>query len=152
MVVFLAQCAVGWFLFSRIDHQRRLKTGAAWQRALAMVIAPLLLLVGVRGGVQDYPIDRSWSYHSVHPVLNLASARLITGRSDSPRSVADKKLTSYPRGPLLGIPGAPSALPGPAAGARVWTVCDQVESSSGGGTARRYCSTVTFSSGVSAPV
>lgn len=73
VVVFLAQCAVGWFLFSRIDHQRRLKTGAAWQRALAMVIAPLLLLVGVRGGVQDYPIDRSWSYHSVHPVLNLAA-------------------------------------------------------------------------------
>ena len=72
----------------------------------------------------------------LHPVLNLASARLITGKSDSPRSVADKKLTSYPRGPLLGIPGAPSALPGPATGARAWTVCDQVESSSGGGTVR----------------
>ena len=69
----------------------------------------------------------------LHPVLNLASARLITGKSDSPRSVADKKLATYPRGPLLGIPGAPSALPGPAVGTRVWTVCDQVESSSGGG-------------------
>ena len=42
---------------------------------------------------------------SIAPVLNLASARLITGRPIRPRSVADKKLSGYPRGPLLGIPG-----------------------------------------------
>lgn len=68
----------------------------------------------------------------LHPVLNLASARLITGKADTPRSVADKKLSGYPRGPLLGIPGAPSALPGPASGARAWTVCDEAGPSSGG--------------------
>jgi type VII secretion protein EccB len=67
----------------------------------------------------------------LHPVLNLASARLITGRSDSPRSVADNKLGSYPRGPLLGIPGAPSALPGAGEAARAWTVCDEADGSSG---------------------
>ena len=46
---------------------------------------------------------------SIAPVLNLASARLITGKADTPRSVADKKLSGYPRGPLLGDPWAPSA-------------------------------------------
>ncbi len=59
------------------------------------------------------------------PVLNLASARLITGSSEKPTSVADTKLKSYPRGPLLGIPGAPASLPGSAhKGTSMWTVCD----------------------------
>jgi type VII secretion protein EccB len=61
----------------------------------------------------------------LHPVLNLASARLITGSDESPKSVSEKKLTGYARGPLLGIPGAPAALPGPADTKRSdWTVCD----------------------------
>ena len=54
---------------------------------------------------------------TLHPVLNLASARLITGSSEKPTSVADTKLEPYPRGPLLGIPGAPASLPGSAS----WT-------------------------------
>ncbi|MBD0859752.1 type VII secretion protein EccB [Gordonia sp. zg691] len=62
---------------------------------------------------------------TLHPVLNLASARLITGSSASPTSVGDNKLKPYPRGPLLGIPGAPASLPGSAhSGASTWTVCD----------------------------
>jgi type VII secretion protein EccB len=52
---------------------------------------------------------------------------LITGSDDSPKSVSEKKLTGYPRGPLLGIPGAPAALPGPAdTELSDWTVCDTV--------------------------
>lgn len=63
----------------------------------------------------------------LHPVLNLASARLISGSDESPKSIAEKKLTGYPRGPLLGIPGAPLALPGPpSADTSQWTVCDTV--------------------------
>ncbi len=63
----------------------------------------------------------------LHPVLNLTSARLITGSDASPKSVSEKKLTGYPRGPLLGIPGAPVALPGPADKEQSnWTVCDTV--------------------------
>ncbi|WP_040508944.1 type VII secretion protein EccB [Gordonia soli] len=62
---------------------------------------------------------------TLHPVLNLASARLITGKAESPTSVSDGKLAAYPRGSLLGIPGAPSGLPGSAhAGTSVWSVCD----------------------------
>ncbi|MEO9327329.1 type VII secretion protein EccB [Gordonia aurantiaca] len=70
---------------------------------------------------------------TLHPVLNLASARLISGSSEKPTSVADDKLKTYARGPLLGIPGAPAALPGPAhRGTSTWTVCDTAEVSSDG--------------------
>ncbi|MGV9614043.1 type VII secretion protein EccB [Nocardia xishanensis] len=62
---------------------------------------------------------------TLHPALNLASARLITGSGESPTSVKDGKLSSMPRGPLLGIPGAPAALPGPAdSGRSEWTLCE----------------------------
>lgn len=60
---------------------------------------------------------------TLDPVLNLASARLIAGAPESPDSVAESKLTTFPRGPLLGIPGAPSALPGTATSASAWTLC-----------------------------
>lgn len=68
---------------------------------------------------------------TLHPVLNLSSARLISGDHASPTSVSDAKLSKYPRGPLLGIPGAPAALPGSAhQGTSVWTVCDQLDAGS----------------------
>ncbi|MFQ6395291.1 type VII secretion protein EccB [Nocardia sp. KC 131] len=62
----------------------------------------------------------------LHPALNLASARLITESAEKPTSVKESKLSSLPRGPMLGIPGAPSTLLGPAVkGDRsVWNLCD----------------------------
>ena len=66
----------------------------------------------------------------VHPVHNLASARLVLGEAAEPETVRDSDIARTPRGGLLGIPGAPSALPGhrdaEAAAAVSWTVCDEV--------------------------
>ncbi|MGV8875703.1 MAG: type VII secretion protein EccB [Rhodococcus sp. (in: high G+C Gram-positive bacteria)] len=63
-----------------------------------------------------------------HPVLNLASARLIVGKPDNPLTVKESELASRPRGALVGIPGAPSALPHDGDGrAEAWTVCDTVD-------------------------
>ncbi len=63
----------------------------------------------------------------LHPVLNLASARLITGEAAKPTSVAESKLANYRRGPLVGIPGAPQNLPGSADTDHAWwSVCDTV--------------------------
>ncbi|EME21309.1 hypothetical protein G419_09936 [Rhodococcus triatomae BKS 15-14] len=61
---------------------------------------------------------------TLHPVLNLASARLVTGRDDRPAIVKESELATRPRGALLGIPGAPSALPHENPGA--WTLCDSI--------------------------
>ncbi|MRH89365.1 type VII secretion protein EccB [Nocardia sp. SYP-A9097] len=82
------------------------------------------IVMGADSGALYAVVDKT-----LHPVLNLASARLITGSSESPTSVEDAKLTASPRGPLLGIPGAPAALPGPAqSGESAWTLCDDVTS------------------------
>lgn len=67
---------------------------------------------------------------AVHPVFNLASARLVLGEPAEPVTVRDRDLAGTRRGGLLGIPGAPSALPAPRDDAGVaavsWTVCDAV--------------------------
>lgn len=70
---------------------------------------------------------------TMYPALNLASARLITNSNEAPTSVKESKLGELPRGPLVGIPGAPAALPGSSAGDRsAWTLCDTVALSSAG--------------------
>lgn len=62
---------------------------------------------------------------TVHPVLNLTSARLIAQVDDDPRPVTPAALADAKHGPLLGIPGAPAVI-GPAmSGAESgWTACD----------------------------
>lgn len=61
----------------------------------------------------------------VHPVLNVASARMITGSPDVPKQVDDKWLNQLPRGPMVGIIGAPTAIHGGDDMTKSsWTVCD----------------------------
>jgi len=60
----------------------------------------------------------------VHPVLNLASARLITGRPDNPAMVKSSELDELPRGNMLGIPGAPGRMAVNTTRDAYWTVCD----------------------------
>ncbi|MFD0372889.1 type VII secretion protein EccB [Streptomyces sp. NPDC127114] len=73
----------------------------------------------------------------LHPVLNLASARLLLNPDDfQVIQVDDKTLDEGkpPRGPILGIPYAPDRLPGEAdAGtAKRWAVCEQPGGGNGG--------------------
>ncbi|MGE2832425.1 type VII secretion protein EccB [Mycobacterium sp. SMC-4] len=62
---------------------------------------------------------------TVHPVPNLASARLVTGSTDPPKSVSQPAIDRSARGAALGIPGAPVHF-GPPLSAQEsqWTVCD----------------------------
>jgi type VII secretion protein EccB len=62
---------------------------------------------------------------TVHPVLNLASARLIAASDSNPQPVDESLLRRTRRGALLGIPGAPQTLPEPLSGDEArWAVCD----------------------------
>ena len=85
----------------------------------APVLGSAPIVMGQQSGALYVQIDAT-----VHPVLNLASARLIAAVDADPRPVRESDLAQARRGPLLGIPGAPQAL-GPAlADAATWSVCD----------------------------
>jgi ESX secretion system ATPase EccB len=61
----------------------------------------------------------------LHPVPNLASARLIAKTNADPQPIATSELSRSKLGPLLGIPGAPQFLGTPLGeGQSQWTVCD----------------------------
>lgn len=61
---------------------------------------------------------------ALHPVLNLASARLATGSTAAPTSVTAASLAGTPVGAPIGIPDAPDSVPAAASLDRSpWTVC-----------------------------
>jgi type VII secretion protein EccB len=104
--------------------------------ALAIVLltgCALLAVVRPQPGLANAPIvmgKQSGALYvrigeTLHPVLNLASARLITRTNADPQPVAEAVLGGSKRGALLGIPGAPQSV-GVALGAdeAAWTVCD----------------------------
>ena len=62
----------------------------------------------------------------LHPVLNLTSARLIVGKPDNPATVKSTELDRFPRGNLIGIPGAPERMVQSTARDANWTVCDTI--------------------------
>lgn len=97
-----------------------------------------LIVSGKQSGALYVVVHSQDGSIRLHPVLNLASARLITGSNAAPHAVADNKLDEYPRGPLVGIPGAPAALPGSDQGDRSqWALCESLgggSRSSGGAT------------------
>jgi type VII secretion protein EccB len=65
---------------------------------------------------------------TLHPVLNLASARLIAKTNADPQPTTASALSRGRRGPLLGIPGAPQFLGTPLGEDELrWTVCDSRE-------------------------
>lgn len=60
-----------------------------------------------------------------HPVLNLASARLIAATAADPQPVREADLAGSKRGPLLGIPGAPQFVGRPLSAADLaFAICD----------------------------
>ena len=62
---------------------------------------------------------------TVHPVPNLASARLVAGTAANPEMVGDAAINEAKRGPLVGIPGAPAVIANPLTeDESEWAVCD----------------------------
>jgi ESX secretion system ATPase EccB len=60
---------------------------------------------------------------TLHPVLNLASARLVARSAATPAPARESSIAGLDRGPLMGIPGAPASIGEPLRDA-AWTVCD----------------------------
>ncbi|QIV79934.1 type VII secretion protein EccB [Mycolicibacterium frederiksbergense] len=64
----------------------------------------------------------------MHPVLNKASARLITGQAADPTLVPMSEILKAPVGPTLGIQGAPNDLTVRTPGDTGWALCDRLGS------------------------
>jgi type VII secretion protein EccB len=62
---------------------------------------------------------------TMHPVLNLASARLIAGNPANPQLVSEAAISGAKRGSQVGIAGAPDTIAPPLDGNESsWTICD----------------------------
>ncbi len=62
---------------------------------------------------------------TLHPVPNLASARLVAGDATAPKIVTAASIDRERRGSFLGIPGAPGAIGEPLSHSEsAWTICD----------------------------
>lgn len=107
-----------------------------FRRATGALVAGVLLGLLALAGVGVYGVivpggNTSWRNQSaviveketgtryvyldgqLHPVTNYVSALLVLGQHSPTLSVSRDSLAGVPRGPLLGIPDAPDALPGP---------------------------------------
>lgn len=98
---------------------------------VAMALAALLAYIKPAGQVGTSPIlanrDTGAIYVMVdgrlHPT-NLISARLISGSAANPTFVKAKELDKYPKGPKVGILGAPQEMPIRTGADSQWAVCD----------------------------
>ena len=141
----------GWrFVMRRIAsgivlHDTRMLVDPLRTQSRAVLMSVLILITGVAGcfmfsliqpggsgGNDPVLADRSTSAlyvrvgDELHPVLNLTSARLIVGRPVNPKTVKSSELDRFPRGNLIGIPGAPQRMVQSSSLDANWTVCDTV--------------------------
>jgi len=64
----------GWLAYRRWFYRNLVNTGSNYlAAALFLVIAPVLLFIGMRGGVQEIPISQSRSFYSRHNIMNVAA-------------------------------------------------------------------------------
>src|SRR6202167_1131595 len=97
-------------------------------------------LIRPNGSAANNPIvaDRSTAAlyvrvgDQLHPVLNLASARLIAGKSANPTMVKSTELDKFPLGNLIGIPGAPERMVQNTRQDAESTVCDSAAGTAAG--------------------
>jgi type VII secretion protein EccB len=137
-----AMALTRWRVRMEIEPGRRqtLSVVASVSAALVICLGALLYsFLSPAGTINDAPIiadkDSGALYVRVgdrlYPALNLASARLITGRPDNPHLVRSSQIANLPRGPLVGIPGAPSNFAPKSPQTSSWLICDTVASSTG---------------------
>jgi ESX secretion system ATPase EccB len=156
----------GWrFVMRRIAsgialHDTRMLVDPLRTQSRAVLMGVLILVTGLAGcfvfslirpngqvGNNAVLADRSTAAlyvrvgDDLHPVLNLTSARLIVGHPVNPTTVKSSELDRFPRGNLIGIPGAPERMVQNTSHDANWTVCDAVSEPTQGGHA-------TYSTGV----
>ena len=146
----------GWrFMMRRIAsgvalHDTRMLVDPLRTQSRSVLVGALVLVTGLIGcflfsmirpsgsaGTDSVLADRDTAAlyvrlgDQLHPVLNLTSARLITGRPDNPSMVKSSELDQFARGNMLGIPGAPERMVANTTRDAYWTVCDAATGAAG---------------------
>lgn len=88
------------FLLNRINHACSFRGGSKGGRVVAALLMPVLCIVALRGGPQDDPINKSWSWFSKRPVLNLAALNSMWNALEI--AVKPAEFTSNPYGYMTG--------------------------------------------------
>lgn len=104
---------------------------------LTMVLALIISVLKPRPdkGINEIITTQSGGMYvmfndKLHPVTNLASARLIVGSAENSTVTKDSSLKDIPRGPLMGIPSAPNSLQAHSEDPATWTICDHRDAKS----------------------
>jgi len=72
-LIFIVKTTSELFLFKKINLEQK-PTHIKWYKKMVFVVSFFLLVfVGLRGGAQTFPINRSWSYFSEKTLLNQAA-------------------------------------------------------------------------------
>src|SRR5271154_5591023 len=132
-----AMALTRWRGRMEIEPGRRqtLAVVASISAALVICLGALLYsFINPSGQLNDTPIiadrDSGALYVRVgdklYPALNLTSARLIVGEPDNPDRVRRSEIESRPRGPMVGIAGAPQDMAPRSPGRSSWLVCDEI--------------------------
>ncbi|ORA58218.1 type VII secretion protein EccB [Mycobacteroides franklinii] len=146
----------GWrFVMRRIAsgvalHDARMLVDPLRTQSRALSMGAVIVVTGVVGcfvfsllrpagiaGTDPVLADRSTAAlyvrvgDNLHPVLNLTSARLIAGKAVDPTMVKSAQLDQFPRGNLIGIPGAPERMVQTKATDAAWAVCEAGQTSTG---------------------
>jgi phosphoglycerol transferase MdoB-like AlkP superfamily enzyme len=74
LLITIVMSFVGIFLYRKFFYKEVRFTYHYWMRPLGIIlIAVPLMFIGMRGGIQQIPINQSQSYYSKYNILNLAS-------------------------------------------------------------------------------
>ena len=72
VIIFLIISSVSFFAYHKLVYRKPLTIKRNYFASLAfLLITPLFLFLGIRGGIQEIPITQSQSFYSKHNILNL---------------------------------------------------------------------------------
>ena len=71
--IFIIESIIAIWIFTKIRINFNPAMLTLFQKFILAILLLVLVFIGMRGGVQEIPINKSWSYYSKHPVLNLSA-------------------------------------------------------------------------------
>ena len=72
-IIFFIESVFAIWIFTKIRINFNPTILTLFQKLILAILLLALVFIGMRGGVQEIPINKSWSYYSRHPVLNLSA-------------------------------------------------------------------------------